>query len=288
MQPEYYSDNLIDIDEIKRGLALDFLKRTQWPFQVDMSLKPLPALIGEYNWIIPPLSLLIDLRAHHLEEQGRVGKDGLYAEEVLPGTTISNPHNCYYQGNLYCQEESAIKEIFAPLVAPDYLDEKDREKLYDLKMLLQDPPPKHLLFLGRRRLPVVIIAREEKPAALPPISGAVEFTLTFVTDLVEEHPYPLTEDTLQRNFGISGLKKKRVFCRPGECYGYDVFAENKPLEPLVTLAAGSCGFFAGDISEEHWQRLQVASLLGTGQNTLDGFGRFRINWDIHELLTPEE
>jgi hypothetical protein len=285
---EVYPDDL-ELRKETPAAPLDFLRRSQWPFQVDMSLKPFKGLIGDYHKLVPPLSPLIDLRAHHQEDQGRVGENGLYAEEVLPATTILTPFDCFYQGTLFFEDCQEIKAIFTPLLAPVYLDEDDPDPL---QKMLQDPHPRHLVFLGRRRLPVVAIAREqavedEEFLSAPAGTGEMqEFTLTFISDYQGENPFPLTASTLEQNFGIGNLEKKRVFCRAGLAHGYDV-EENKALSPLPTLAAGSCGFFSGVFSEECARKLKIASVLGAGQNTLDGFGRFLINWPIHQLRRTE-
>ena len=87
----------------------------------------------------------------------------------------------------------------------------------DLQGMLQDPHPRHLVFLGRRRLPVVAITREqlnnneEFLAELAETGETQDFTLTFISDYQEENPFPLPQPPWSETSGSATLTKSGSF-----------------------------------------------------------------------------
>jgi len=261
---------------------LDFLLRKEWPSDVEATLKPKSGSADVYGVIWPPFETRIEMKAHH-ENTGRVGKEGLFAEGVIPAALSTKPNEFWYRGTLVI--DSDFSGLFERLLIaeatisdssiPDQIEELFKKA--EEHTASEQFAPKHLVFLGHRRVPCLVYAVECDAEPFKQTNGS--FTITFTTDFIPEcsPAYPLTAQMVQDALPGSVIKKKeRVFCRRGEAHGYDI--TQKALDPMQTLAAGSCGHFKGNPGEQ-LQR----SLLGIGRNSKDGFGRFILNWDIHNI-----
>lgn len=273
---------------------VDFLKRGLWPSQVDSRLKPVSGLVSPLSSIGSKVSLAIDLKAPHDENTGRVGKDGqaLYAEEALPPSSPRFPRDSFYSGKLAFEDKEEVTEVFKPLQSlnlpsPERIPSRNLQTLRDL---LKNPPPQHLLFLGRRRVPVVVYAYAETGAVIDTENNVLpdelapdqeEITLTFTTDY--QRPFPLTAEIINHDCSLS-FEKVRVFSAPSLAHQFDV-QKNQPLPPQSTIKAGSCGRFRikGGLTETQARNLWVKSWLGMGPSARDGFGRFRVNWNLHQI-----
>lgn len=281
---------------------IDFLRREmEWPSDRDPSLKPLAnKMVDQMGRLASALQPLIDLKNSHEERIGRVGEKGLFAEEALPPSSSLYPIRHFYSGDLYFEERPEVTELFFPLMV-ELLSEPNsmgETGLSRLSALLDSPDQKHIIFLGHRRSPVVgyivdkgVINTEKTELPFESLFDGKKFTLTLLTDLIpKREPYfPLTSRMLEEVTGLTGLIKKRIFCGKGVAHGFDVLA-NRAIDPVRTIVAGSCGSFEfRDASQEGYLRsLWGLSLLGVGRRSQEGYGRFKINWDIHRVVPEKE
>lgn len=280
-----------DNDLISREICapVDFLRRNIWPSDIaHETLKPHTGFVDEYGEVYPPPPTVLDLKAPH-EESGRVGKgttgSALFAEEALPSSMATNPKEHYYKGILNFVEEKNTTRVFETLI----------DESFDIESIdLENPDPAHLVFIGHRRVPAVVFGEDrgcidsEKnplPSEFEQIVRDETFSITFTSDLIiagSNSPYPLTSEMIQSLLSLCALRKKRVFCKMGMAHGYDV-QNNRKLNPITTIAGGSCGFFEGAFEESQVREMWARSLLGIGQDEeyQNGFGRFKVNWEIH-------
>ena len=184
-------------------------------------------------------------------------------------------------GTLAYSDVNGAGDLFARLVSEEFSNPED---LKNRRSIATDPDPVHLLFLGRRKVRVAIYGVYED-APEPPVETENPFTITFASDYVpmNDPPYPLSAAMIEKETGISGIEKKRVFCRPGLAYGWDITTKALPL--AHTIGAGSCACLTIDEGKSAalMKVLHEKSLTGIGNGTLNGLGRFKINWPIHEI-----
>lgn len=277
------------IDSSSCSGPLDFLNRDEWPSDIDMTLKSAKGcVIDAYLQVMQGLSPCIDLKSRHDKDKRRVVEEGLFAEESLPAAVPFEPTRHYYEGTVYFEEDDKTAAIFEKLKDGSFRDPEDLKS-----ESLTDPDPLRIVFLGHRRVPVLVYAVdiEEEPMnkdiVLSKGDNEKQFTITFLSDLVPEQkkPFSLTAEMVQDATGLTGLKKERAFCDRGTAYGFNVI-ENRTLNPKATIAAGSCILFKADgLDATALNTLREKSFIGMGNNTRDGFGRFKINWPIHHLTS---
>lgn len=268
---------------------LDFLNRDEWPSDIDMTLKSAKGcVIDAYLQVMQGLSPCIDLKSRHDKDKRRVVEKGLFAEESLPAAVPFEPTRHYYKGTVYFEEDEETAAIFEKLKDGSFRDPEDLKS-----ESLTDPDPQRIVFLGHRRVPVLVYAvdiEEEqmnKDIVLSKGNNEKQFTITFLSDLVsgQTNPFPLTAEMVRDATGLTGLKKERAFCDRGTAYGFDVI-KNRKLNPKATIAAGSCILLkANGFDATALNTLREKSFIGMGNNTRDGFGRFEINWPIHHLTS---
>ncbi len=276
-------------------VPVDFLqRRDEWPSDIGtQTMEPFAGRVNEYGQIVQPAPVILDLKARHDEEKRRVGQGGLFAEEAVPCAPHKTPWRNVYRGFLSFHDDQDLTGIFNALTDTKFFDQNDR-----CEITLEDPAPSHLIFVGHRRVPAVIYgidrgvvdtAKGQKiPEEFEPIREQNPIAITFISDLIApEPPFPLTSSMLEKCLSLSGLEKRRVFCKRGTAYGYDTISDTK-MRPINTIAAGSCGFFNGKLTDEALRRLWSKSIMGIGQKNRDGFGRFKVNWDIHSITNGEE
>lgn len=269
---------------------VDFLCRTIWPSDItDETLKPYHGQVDQYRQVHPPPPIILDLKAPH-EDSGRVGKgpagSALFAEEALPSSIVRKPSSHYYVGALNFVEDEEGAEVFDPLI----------EKHFDVDSVnnsvnLEDPEPARLIFIGHRRVPAVVYGEDKgckdnlPSQVIERIHREGNFSITLTSDLIPEDAasaYPLSAEMVKSLLSLNALEKVRVFCRRDMAHGYNV-QNAKPLPPTTTLAAGSCGLFKGNPDEDQIRTILEKSLLGMGRKNRDGFGRFKVNWELHDI-----
>ena len=273
---------------LSAGGAIDFLRRVDWPSMVDNTLKPLSGQVDRSGFFTPASPLKVDLRNRH-EDTGKVGQNGLFGEEALLAANALRPEEHYYSGSLVFEEKEEILKVFSPLLDATFLrpNQAIRRDIFDVL------DPLRMLFLGHRRVPVVVFATDlgsidtdngDLPTSLERSINENEFTWTAMSDIVplSAPPYPLSADMLNKALPPLNCTKKRVFCSRGWAYGFDT-ASGKDLLPVSTIGAGSCGRFEGCLDEKTVRVLWGKSMIGMGKNTRDGFGRFEINWDLRDI-----
>lgn len=286
----YPEEGLTGLDD-REKCVVDFLRRAEWPS--DLLPMEFEAFRGSvehvFERLIPPPPLVLDLRAHHDENLGRVGEHGLYAEEALPSAPWSRsaPWENVYRGSLRYVEDYEVAKVFEPLEDSTFYDTNDQ-----CPIPLDNPPPERLVFLGRRRVPALVYGIKrplvDTQANLPKEltkNDASGLSISFISDVAATEPV-LTPDILNSRLGVGRLEKVRVFSRTALAYGYDTTHKrsNDPrLAPKRVLAAGTCGLFKGDLDKKAKQALWALSLMGVGEGNRDGFGRFRVNWSVHDI-----
>ncbi|MCD6293954.1 MAG: hypothetical protein J7M20_03300 [Deltaproteobacteria bacterium] len=286
---------------------VDFLRRADFPAQIDAAFKLCHGTVDETgNKYFPAFQTGLEMKAAHHKVTGRVqqkgedkkgedkkGEGGLRIEEVMLGSCLTRPEEIYYKGTLIYGEDDEIDELFKPLWTHD----NDLNLPDDV--LLDDPDPKHLIYIGRKSVPVAVYANESETVGIaePPLPDNLDacLTVTLTSDCIFETP-PTSEsekmrinrDTLMRQLGlndmISEFKDMRVFCRGGQVHGYDVF-KNQPAS-WPSIAAGSCIRFKLESEAQRRQaqaRLEKLSYMGLGKHRRDGCGRFKVNWEVHHL-----
>lgn len=270
---------------------VDFLRRTEWPSDLlPMEFEPFRGCVDRLERLISPAPLVLDLRAHHDTNLGRVGEDGLYAEEAVPSAPWgrSAPWENVYRGRLTYVEDDEVPEVFAPLMDSKFYDTNDQ-----CGIPLDNPPPGHLVFLGRRKVPALVYGIDrgmvDTEAGLPDEFKKQDhsslLTISFISDVLASE-LVLTADLLNRFLGTGKLEKVRVFSKSGLAYGYDTThkaTKNPRLPPKRVLAAGTCGLFKAHLDQKAKQILWALSLMGMGEGNRDGFGRFIVNWSVHDI-----
>ncbi len=277
-----------DVEDIKG--PVDFLRRSYFPAQKDATFKLCHGTLSETgNEYFPAFHTGLEMKAAHDKDTGRVKQeDGLRIEEVMLAS-LSNPEELYYKGTLVYGEDEKIDELFQPLWTHDNI-------LPDV--LLDDPDPQHLFYIGRKSVPVAVYANkpETVDAELPLFDNLDTcLTVTLTSDCIFEtqptsdsRKMRINRDILMRQLGlndmISEFKDMRVFCRGGQVHGYDVF-KNQPAS-WPSIAAGSCIRFKLESEAQRRQaqaRLEKLSYMGLGKHRRDGCGRFKVNWEVHHL-----
>lgn len=266
---------------------VDFLRRRIWPSEITSeTLKPYTGQVDEYGKLHPTAPTILDLKSPHEENTGRVGKgatgSALFAEEALPSSMVNDPSRHYYSGELNFIEDKDVAALFNPLIEEFFDPEKSPG--------LECPEPARLLFIGHRRVPAVVYGKDigcidTGKEGIPITPDDRPFSITLTSDLIPENstsPYPLTAEMIKSLLSLGSLCQERVFCRKGMTHGYDVQNKRK-LEPMATISAGSCGLFSGTLTDDQIRQMWEQSLVGMGQKSQDGFGRFKINWEVHNI-----
>ena len=289
--PFMFTQEDAELTQGKIFAPVDFLRRCIWPSDIAYeTLKPYHGQVDQDGELHPPPPIILDLKAPH-EDSGRVGKgatgSALFAEEALPSSIVRKPSSYYYMGALNFVEDEKTAKVFDPLI----------EEYFNIgtsSINLRDPEPARLIFIGHRRVPAVVYGKDKggidtEKDDLPqefqriPLDG--RFAITLTSDLIPEDSvpaYPLSAEMVESLLSLSDLEKERVFCRKDMAHGYDVQSAQK-LQPTATLAAGSCGLFKTNLSEDQIRTIWGKSLLGMGQRNRDGFGRFEVNWQLHDI-----
>lgn len=282
-----------DTGRVKNGCPVDFLRRKNWPCDVHPQLVPVRASVGNMTTnrrIHPNAPTVLDMRNRHEPNTGRVGEDGLFAEEMIPYVYVdSKDMEEVYTGLLVCKNE--VKEIFLPLTENcDTCDETD-------------PDPIHTIFMGRRKAPVCILSREITHRQIHEMTDAVDsknhlISISFSSDYLpsQSEVYPIEEIFFKKDMGLPDLKMERRFCVRGLQHGFavekdkDGFDSEKNRSTISGITAQPC-FSAGTavladpgqtLSEELIKDLVFRSLTGIGKETANGCGRFAIDSIIHE------
>ncbi len=274
--PSKKVDNWAHLD-----MPADFLLDDEWPSDIDeVTLKQSDAWIFDGYKIEPGTKCVLDLKAPHQEDSGRVGKGekgGLFAEESMIGSLDLSPTARYYTGTLYYKEtEDTPLDLFTHLI--------DNGSSFD-KDYLQSPAPKQMVFIGHHRVPAVILGEVNDPVFNAETMSSGALTISFFTDLVTDE-YPLSAELCNKYLPGRPIKSKnRAFCARERIFGYDSTQKGaKKIIPRNTLKAGSCGYFEVDsLSEEQKKQLWESSVLGIGNESKDGFGRFEIDWWLHQI-----
>jgi len=285
-------EELISADTgcVEHGCPVDFLRRKNWPCDIHPQLVPVRASVENMSTntkIHPNAPTVLDMRNRHEPNTGRVGEDGLFAEEMIP---YENPGDMGegYTGLLVCKNE--VKDIFLPLTENCDTCEKT------------DPDPIHTIFLGRRKAPVCILA-EEATHLIEEIQSAVYLkdhliAISLSSDYLpsQGEVYPIEESFFKKDMGLPDLKMERRFCVRGLLHGFAVekdeegFDSEKNRSTISGITAQPC-FSAGTsvlvdpgraLSEELKKDLVFRSLTGIGKETANGCGRFAIDSIIHE------
>ena len=183
-------------------------------------------------------------------------------------------------GTLNFVEDEKTAKVFDPLIE-GYFD-IDRSSIN-----LRDPEPVRLVFIGHRRVPAVVYGKDIDTEKTDPPNILQDgcFSITLTSDLIPEDAasaYPLSAEMVKSHLSLNALEKVRVFCSKGMAHRYNV-QNAEQLPPTTTLAAGSCGFFKGNPNKSQIRTIWEKSLLGMGQRNRDGFGRFEINWGLHDI-----
>ncbi len=156
-----------------------------------------------------------------------------------------------------------------------------------------DPGPEHLIFIGRKKTPAVIFAVANQPGAAGPGSGreASDITITLTSNMIPkvngDHRmnWRLLTDTL----GLAvDDKNKRAFVKPTQAHGFVDEKGRRTPRIYDALAAGSCIRIQEKMDAATIQRLNRLSLVGAGLHSRDGYGRFKIDWDLHGQPSDQE
>jgi hypothetical protein len=271
----------LNINSDAIGAPVDFLKRDKWPSQVNATLKPMKNYNVDGALIVKDQSVSLSIKNRHHEEKRRVGDDGLFVEQVIQPGNYYEPKKRYFKGTFYYPEK--YKKHFKKLIDDNVVNEGaiTSEKL-------ENPEPKHTIFVGHRRIATLIYGINYK--TIKPdqdmqqkIDG--EFSVTFTSDFIpNKFTYPLSVEHIDDQlFGVK-LYKIRSFCGMTRTHGYDVLSREARI-PAPAFAAGSCIYLKCDsaLTDETKQHFRQKSQVGIGRNTKDGYGRFIINWHIHNI-----
>jgi len=259
---------------------IDFLRRKEMPSEVSATLKPLKNCSIDGTFIVNSPGVSLSIKSHHDEKIRRVGEDGLFIEEVIPLSNYYEPKKRYYKGTLYYSDQ--YKDLFEKLSEPAVSSERavNHEKI-------ENPDQTHMIFIGHRRVAALVygINHRELVDNNEQVFLDKEFTITFTSDFMpKEFSYPLSASQIMEC--ISGLKveKKRVFCGLTRIHGYDVLGK-KPNIPKHAFVAGSCIRLkcSTSLTKKEKVLLFQKSKTGIGLNTKNGYGRFKINWGIHDI-----
>jgi hypothetical protein len=276
---------------VENGCPVDFLRRKNWPCEVHPQLVPVRASVGNMSTntkIHPNAPTVLDMRNRHEPNTGRVGEDGLFAEEMI---SYAHPWDLKegYTGLFVCKNE--VKDIFLPLT--ESCDTCDKT----------NPDPIHTIFMGRRRAPVCILA-DETTFQMEEIINDIDskdslVDISFSSDYLPSQSgiYPIKESFFNKDIGLPDLKIERRFCVRGLQHGFAVekdeqgFDSEKNRSTISGITAQPC-FSAGtsvladpgrDLTEELIKDLVFRSVTGIGKETANGCGRFAIDSIIHEI-----
>lgn len=286
-------------EEIERGKARDFLLQTQWPCQYHPQLKPIQGMVTDLSkdpTIEGRSPLMLDMRNRHEPGTGRVGEDGLYAEEILSPIRRGGLEKTSYQGLMICTKEA--------LGVFNKLENGDIRKINRAKQM--DPAPEHVIFLGRRRVPAAVYAVE---AQLPLMKGETQrivgagteqnsispITLSFISPYLPSKPgYPLTDDMLKEDLKRGNITIARRFCLPAWIHNFDVqmtgsghtkaVAKRQGVPAQPCFAAGTCVSLKHPLASPAIEALVQCAFTGIGRETATGHGRFVLNASLHQLF----
>ncbi|MCK4447129.1 MAG: hypothetical protein KAW56_08605 [Candidatus Marinimicrobia bacterium] len=260
---------------------LDFLRRNIMPSQVSATLKPMKNSSIDGAFIVNSPSVSLSIKNRHDEKIRRVGDDGLFIEEVIPPSNYYEPEKRYYKGTLYYSDE--YKDLFEKLTDKNVSSERSVDHVK-----LENSDLKHLIFIGHRRIAALVYGIN--PRKLYPEDEQVtlgkELSVTFISDFIpkDEFSYPLTAEHITDCIPDITLKKKIVFCYKTQVHGYDVL-DKKPNTPKYAFTAGSCILLEcnSTLTEDQKKMIIEKSKTGIGLSTKNGYGRFIINWHIHNI-----
>ena len=273
---------------------VDFLRRDIWCSDLDAIMKPVAGTINTAACTVDAgFSIKIDMHAAHDELTGRVKeKEGLFATETMPGSFANR--SLFYTGQMILDGENALCSVFDSLIDDNFQQDAiiDRSKLVEVG-------PDHLIFIGRRKTPAVVFCENKKiidlendklPDELEKSQGSKTLAISLASDCIPHSSIHASHvgNALEQIFSHFAFKKRRSFCQKGMVHGFDV-VHGKPMLPMQTLKAGSCALFESDdmLSDEKLRTLWKLSIFGVGMHIQDGYGRFIINWPIHNLDSSE-
>ncbi len=262
---------------------VDFLCRSEWPSEVETwTLQPVKNATIWNGLVYPAHELQVELHAAHEENTGRVGQEGLFAEELLPrstGLSVETNDAVWYGGQLiFDAANESLSKICEKLTLP----EGTRPDVWE------EVSPWNIIFLGRRRVPVAVFAKEETVSGAGQDNGSNEVTLTFTTDLKgkgDDNPFPPSADYFKKLLNVEVKEKLRAFAAQGYATG-GIHLPGKPFRALPaapTLRAGSCLRLQLASGSDSLDALKWQGLRGIGADTRDGCGRFEVNAAIHSV-----
>jgi hypothetical protein len=286
---EFIEKNIID--NVLDG-PIDFLRRSKWCSDFDATMKPVAGTIDTYCCVDAGFSIKIDMHASHDELTGRAKKsEGLFATETMPNSLAND--SLFYSGQLVLDGDNALSTVFESLIdynfTPDSID----------RSYIEEVGPDHLIFIGRRKTPAAVFCEnikiidfdnEELPEDFIDIRSTKTIAISLTSDCIPQPNINASHvgNALELIFSEFGFTKKRSFCQKGMAHGFDIIA-GKPVLPIRTLKAGSCALFevSDTFSNDKLKDLWRLSFIGCGMHTLDGYGRFKINWPIHDINIGE-
>jgi hypothetical protein len=281
-------EKLVAIEEyneksIKGTGPVDFLLPDIWPAEhEDKTLKPCRGTVDLYGAYFPPCRTILEMKSAHEPEKGRVGKNGLRIEEVMPSISRKDPAAIYYTGRLYCTREKDFQR-FAKLLLPP-----EMPGIASLKPeQILDPEPEHRLFVGRKKVPAAVFGRiANEQLCREVIDREDGLTITLISDLLPDdiagEKQALWEQLLASLALQAEEKNKKAFCMPALVHGYEGGDRGEGKAVCRTgLTAGSCIRVTGKFDKEKRENLRKTGCMGAGLQARDGFGRFIVDWSVH-------
>ncbi|WP_144311501.1 hypothetical protein [Desulfonatronospira thiodismutans] len=267
------------------GQPIDFLRSDKMPCEVHSQLSAAGGAVKDLQTgteLSEQAPSVLDMRNRHDPQSGRVGEDGLFAEEMIPYMGADSG----FSGLLICTEEAL--RIFEPLAS---------------RCDPMNPDPLHVIFMGRRRSPVCISAERADHILDEVLNsfdlGAQNISISFHSEYLpsESEIFPLQDSHLQKDLDLPELEIKNKFCVRGMQHGFNVVKdehgfdspdtqkETTGMEARPCFSPGTCVFIdtKNKIGPEDKKRLAVLSLTGAGKDTVNGSGRFFINANIHGI-----
>ena len=165
-------------------------------------------------------------------------------------------------------------------------------------LLHPDSSGRGWLRVGRGGRPVRIESRAWNPALVPAESPSDHLTLTLTSDLIARAPWltflaDLTVVDLKQLIEQAGcqvpsgenLQLAYKVCEPVEIYGFNS-ATGLPRAAALAIKRGSVFRLQGEKEALESWRQALAALVeqgkGLGERTVEGFGRFVLDLDLHE------
>ena len=287
-------------------MPLSFLCREDWPSDIDsLTLRPASGWIDSMGRLVGNVPKRIHLHASHDPETKIVGVEdsGLYAEECIPRAHRANPLNeqtsfdVWYDGYLVYENNEKLTGIFNKLTCEDNPISFHEDINWELlELVFNDPPPDRLVFMGRHRVPCMIIASNietvtddlnENLLVSRPESTDDKITVSFTTD-TKISIQDLLGD-LQQIYIKSANKIARKFIGEKWTSGWSTEQKNDSSIGLSpAMVAGSCMVLQmKPLSSDDISAIRKAQWIGIGEDTRNGYGRFVLNWSLHDITTQE-